>query len=524
MADYYIDANRGLDTNPGTLLLPWKTLGKINSDLASLGPGDSLNLANDSHWILNSSPADNLTCNGWVGTEEYPILIRGYEAGGGSGAYPIIESWYEPKTAEWTWDAVNGAWYYTNGSAFYGAFALVMLGDPLVYGVGQDPTKDINTLVADGDYIFPSADTTKFYLYAPAGIDPTTYYGKVRVSSGSRGVFKIMGNNWNHLHFSDLKFQYSGACINPLQGVGGDVRVLRATNIHGYHACGLVSASAESGSVFDIVAEGLHADTSPCLFVWGNAKGGLGRYSRFEVKNSTFLRSGQAYPQGAVYLSMDGAYIHDNEFGYCGGSNKFKLWDGCGAYTEISSANTRVMRNYFHHSQRAMQDNSAASQEFVGNIIDTCGVGMQVTGVTTGHVYCNNTHVNVGLTDYRGPTVYEAEAAWTEVVTGGVFRVDNNIVVGATGAASAFRTNATGFKNNCVSGVAVTGLTGDSGTISANPLLNSNYVPAISSPCINGGVRVPAHYVDYNGHRFAGMPTIGAIEPKRTAHLRRVQA
>lgn len=52
----------------------------------------------------------------------------------------------------------------------------------------------------------------------------------------------------------------------------------------------------------------------------------------------------------------------------------------------------------------------------------------------------------------------------------------------------------------------------DSTSIASDPLLDSNYIPDISSPCYHAGTTVAFNLKDYKGHKFNNPPTIGAYE------------
>jgi parallel beta-helix repeat protein len=74
---YYVDSANGLDSNPGTMAKPWKTIAKVN--LTKLTPGQSVGFASGGVWRETLVPSQG-------GTAGSPITFGAY----GTGQMPII--------------------------------------------------------------------------------------------------------------------------------------------------------------------------------------------------------------------------------------------------------------------------------------------------------------------------------------------------------------------------------------------------------------------------------------------------
>ena len=89
---YYVDSVNGLDSHPGTLANPWKTIAKVNS--TTLLPGQSVGFKSGGTWREQLAPRQS-------GTAGYPITFGAY----GSGAQPIIKG--SDLVTGWTSNAGN---------------------------------------------------------------------------------------------------------------------------------------------------------------------------------------------------------------------------------------------------------------------------------------------------------------------------------------------------------------------------------------------------------------------------------
>lgn len=94
MANYYVDASAGLDSNPGTQAEPFKTLDKINNTV--LAPGDTVYFHRGQEWEWSLMP-------GQSGNAGSPIIFRDY--GEGDNA-PLVNG---TATASYSVGAIHAA-------------------------------------------------------------------------------------------------------------------------------------------------------------------------------------------------------------------------------------------------------------------------------------------------------------------------------------------------------------------------------------------------------------------------------
>lgn len=154
-----------------------------------------------------------------------------------------------------------------------------------------------------------------------------------------------------------------------------------------------------------------------------------------------------------------------------------------------------------------------------GNYGDSNRVGFHITfsvDPTNVQIF-NNTFTNcrVGGLDSAGSSGTANPLEYT---------VKNNILTGGPNAVFALQTYAAKQINadyNCLYGfLGNSAQPAGSHDSHTDPVL-SGFIPAADSPCVAGGERIDPTWTDFYGHRFAGKPTLGAVERKRTAHLRR---
>jgi len=100
MANYYVDATLGDDSNPGTITQPWKTISKVNS--SSFSPGDNIYFKRGEVW------REQLTVPS-SGSDGNPITFGAY----GSGNKPVISALEEVPSEDWSGPNENGEYTYS---------------------------------------------------------------------------------------------------------------------------------------------------------------------------------------------------------------------------------------------------------------------------------------------------------------------------------------------------------------------------------------------------------------------------
>lgn len=166
---YYVDSNRGLDTNPGTSKgAPLQTISAVAAK--ALAPGNVIALANDS--VFSLANRINFPVSGGAGN---PIWLTHYDPTGDFPTDRPTVSWvYKPTAGSWSWDGARGAWYFTNpNNRRFERHAYVRIAGQY-WGICYGTTYS----ALSSDFRFAVDDATyRIYLYAPPGTNPTDYYG-----------------------------------------------------------------------------------------------------------------------------------------------------------------------------------------------------------------------------------------------------------------------------------------------------------------------------------------------------------
>lgn len=81
---YYVASN-GDDLNPGSIELPWRTIGKVNQEMANIKPGDSVLFKRGDEWLLNKDGEAGL-----LAITSSGIIFGAY----GDGNLPVFNGLY----------------------------------------------------------------------------------------------------------------------------------------------------------------------------------------------------------------------------------------------------------------------------------------------------------------------------------------------------------------------------------------------------------------------------------------------
>ena len=535
MVARYVDWNRGSDSYDGsTPALAWKNLTKI--DDAAAAAGDVFLLADDSEWSYGLSTRI-IPPTSWAGVRNNPIIIGKYSPLSSSSGKPTIK-WRNLITAgEWTYSAPNNAWTYT-APGNVGGLALVRLGS--TWDASRIDGTQLPLASIDGRW---TNSGTTFYLYAPAGTNPTDYYGEVMLSTEA-GFFTISSaRGWVTLQ--DLHFAETGCAIFGYSGTAADVGVV-AQRISGRTVSGLIRFLGDTtnaqlyGYVRDI-------DVSD----WGStvissSTTGNGGILACEITGGTISDGLHTFAQGAVYLQNRAANLRTKVSGMrisgVRWGSRNKVTDGCAIYTETGNDAADIYNNIVSDSVCAFQDNSGQSSRWWGNLVVNCGTAMRMSDQNTNnaaaHEFFGNTCiVGASVTDAMAPFGgIPAEAGWRgykATATGTItsLSVRNNVFVN-TGSlqAAAILTpeitpSASTYINNAASGgytnVAKREYTAtvetSTGSVTADPMLSSGYRPMTGSPLIGAGAHL-GYSRDADGIQRPKPPSIGAFD---VATLRR---
>ncbi len=207
MADYFVDATSGSDSNDGLSTgAPWKTAAKV--DAGSFSAGDTVSFKSGEEW------RETLTfpSSGSIGT---PIVIGAY----GTGDAPIISGAVDLTTSTYRWVASGSGtneWYVE----------LVGGGDPSLAeptaAFIDDAVLVIGTVgsLADHEWDWGDNDSLGFstaYVRDNSG-DPDT--SGIQLEAGARSVcIELAGRSY--VTVQDLKFDKSNGNAVSLQRAGG---------------------------------------------------------------------------------------------------------------------------------------------------------------------------------------------------------------------------------------------------------------------------------------------------------------
>lgn len=536
---YYIDFNRGDDNNAGTAEnAPWKTLFKM--DDAAKAAGDLILLADDSVWNIGHKITARVAPGvNWTGTKASPVTIGKYSPSSQStGQYPIITNYFTAQASDWTYSAPNNAWVLTSPTTYaWQRSALCRIN-----GTWNAQMCDLGDLVLPShDYAF-NVDSADFYLYAPATINPSDYYGEILLSAGG-GVFHFQsGRNW--ITLQDIEFQNTGTGI--LVNVNGTgILGVNLRNVRGRVISGLIrpvsTAAAATGLAeidighCDIEGYGMCAFYPTCTD--GVAKLDI-HHNR--IKDGTYLNA-----QGAIYstaaIENGRTRIFDNVISKVRFGTRYHIADGCGIYTDIGSNKVDVFRNIIYDAYLPANDNGGGETKWWSNIFYNVysgfrlGDGQPGVGVpNTDHTFVNNTVVTsytvaeTLLSQYSSGLPLTGWRCSETINTIPSVTLRNNILYNRDGLSAdagiltPINVTSETYENNAVHGYAAVATinktpwtaVATTNTLTDSPDINGANQPNENSPVIGSGIH-NGYRLDAKGNQFWNPPSMGAIEYER---------
>lgn len=512
MAEYFIDFNRGADGNAGTTSGSgaWKNLSKLAGTFAD---GDIVVLDDESRW--------DITDRAVAGTIAGRFTI--VRSGTNGSQKPTISYKFSSVAANWTYsdsgDGSKNGWYYDIGY-LPGVMAWIRLGGEH-YAVRQEAAFPLGSV----DYTWKESGN-RIYLYAPAGMNPVDYYGSVEIGPANRGAITFSSDGTDVV-IDGLRFEEGGTGILLYNGSG--IRRYAVRNCEARDLSPLVFANADTAGQMSVLVEDNVCDLGVSAFIH-TYTASADRMGQSIFRRNRLSRANAAYPQGAIYCqSRAGSIVYENIIEDCYYGSVHHQYDGCGIYTEIQSDNALVFGNLIRNCHMAMQDNSGRNAVFAGNVIVDCHTAMKQSDFSTAgaanHRFYNNTIIRAGTpVPTRGP-LEEVGIGWrgsTDATPN--FDVTNNVFTAHPDAASDYPINTptsytTGaIRNNLAYGFAgVAQLFGGgssspvpTGSLTSDPILDSNYRPLAGSPCIGAGVYIPGAKHMGGMPMNASSPDIGA--------------
>lgn len=404
MTIYYIDYNRGSDSNSGTSAsAPWKNLSKIAA-VTGATAGDEFLLADDSQW--NLALADRvIPPTSWTGTASSPVVIGKYSPSSQStGQRPIIRWNSMTAASDWVYNAGLNGWVWTYGSAVITPAVLLRLGNTWAANAIVQ-TEGAAVASVNGRYNV-GAGSTSVILWAPADVNPVNYYGSVLVSPQAQGAITLSSGR-NHVTVQDIAFEDCGSgvlCYSSNTSTASYI-IERCSLRRG---C-LATANGDSPGVLRMIVRDCDIADFGSMGINVNASTGAGiQYA--EVSNNTIRDGGNSWSRGGVYVQARNAdrstmtIVRNNDISGCRWSTgPGGPADGCGIYVEARSDGVQVYGNVIHDQFCAIQDNSGRRNLITGNLIYNVRVGLRVSNqddaaLSDCRVY-NNTFI-VGDTRY----------------------------------------------------------------------------------------------------------------------------
>lgn len=417
---YYLDNNRGNDNNSGlSPALAWKNLAKI-TNFASAQPGDAFLLADDSDWPL--TPNNRVAPpTSWLGNKRNPVTIGSYSPSSQSiGQRPIVRLNYLIQPSDWLYDAALNGWTYLYPTAHINRAVLLRINDSWLAST-YDMTVGAPVESVDGRFnIMSAAQTLAAYgvssanqgiiLYAPAGIDPTTYYGKVMISAQAAGAFTLSSGR-KCITIQDISFRETG-CGVLLYSQDTLQADFIARRLHGHTTNGLVVINAFSPGVLRAAVRDCTVENAGAIGIHVVNSGGAG-LSYAEVSNNRVKGGGYSWIQGGIYVqcrttTRDGiCVVSGNEISGWNWGSQGKGADGSGIYVETGADGCLITGNVIHDCYTGIQDNSGRRNTFTGNLVYNVRQGVRISDQSENqlmeHRSFNNTFLVGDLNQSIGP-------------------------------------------------------------------------------------------------------------------------
>ena len=383
---YYVDAIRGNNLHNGTTKASALQTIERAITLSSLTPGTVIALANDSVFDL-TQPVRFINV---AGTASARIYLTNYDPGGAPDTLPKIRYRFKPTSAQWIWDTAKLAWYFVhpNNSTF--GYAYVRFNDG-TWGSSYTYTKDFAKLQNTKYAYLSDQEYKRIYVHAPAGTDPTTYYGGITIAGDELGCL-LMQRGGSYVTIENIDFEESPTLvtIGAYTNTAANIVDFEIRNCHGTNVVGLLGAWADPHQYT------VQVHAHDCTLQHYAAAGiTLANNSRNSIiEDNWFVDGGKGNSSaGGVYLqerqvataaNLTGTIVRRNFIDTYANGVGDHPFDGAGLYCEINSDGCLIQNNIVINCRTALQDNSGRSNKFVGNLL-ICDRALMITDQMPNH-------------------------------------------------------------------------------------------------------------------------------------------
>lgn len=381
MADrvFFIDRNRGNDSNDGlSKNAAWASLSKIAAQ-TDAGPSDFFLIERESAYELDLA-SRIVPPTSWTGVRRQPVTIGNYSyLSGNVGVRPMISCFQRMQASDWTYNAPLNGWTATFTGTFVNSLAWLWIGDGwAANSIDQTP----GTAVASIDGRFHYTSNTTLLLYAPAGTNPSDYYGEILYAPQAVGAITLSSGR-KSIRVTGLHFEKAGTGASMYSGTTAaadfELDDCTATKVSSLayangDTVGVLRASIHDNEVWNFGPLAIHAYST----------GGAGIQS-VDIYGNRLRDGGHIQSQASIYVQVRNtdrsgvAKVHHNDIsGYRWGTRD-KGYDGCGIYCETGADGVQVFANSVHDQYCAYQDNSGRRNFWYGNVAYNVRLGFRLS-------------------------------------------------------------------------------------------------------------------------------------------------
>lgn len=555
MPDYFIDTNRGNDSNAGTSKdAAWQTLEKFRATASAGGIAAGSNVLLESSSIFSETRYLRFgtgTSELFNGAASARTTIGKYDYSSQYSGKPRLSWVVTPTASDWVFDATFGLWYispavqYGNANQQWGGHPRVTINGRLCTVVRYQSSSFTRGPLPSTDYeafSYEASQPGRLYVYSPAGINPSDYYGAgaIKAASSSQGIFAF-NRCGSYITIRDIELFASGKLVSIFSD-GTSLGDISNFTLHGISGIGVGVLAGFVATASSRLITGL--EVSQCVVQdaagYGFHLNGCFRDAR--ISQNRHLRGnlartdgGAVYIQGAASGLMERVLVSDNYYEGMAANSKGSESDGCAVYCEVRATGVTVAGNVVRDSYMAFQDNSGANNLWLSNLAANCDTLIKVsdadnlaqpgkttriinnTGLLRGNYWQTYGPTDAGIKLMKGPGV--AAANYTYEVRNNLLVLDKADQTRANSAAVQDEAGTTLTQsNNAIYGwdkqrtrVGLTTELGLSGAITADPLLDANFRPLPGSPLIGAGTHL-GYRRDFDGKQRPNPPSIGAFD------------